>query len=323
MRMPARRRGHHRRRRRQNVLGPPRRPARRRAGRRLGPAQHRLARRRRPAQPHCSRRGPTPSSASPTPTAGTWSTDERFPAEKVHVIYNGVDCRALRPARRDSAIRAEAGHRRRRPGRRHPRRAAARKEPRAVPRTAPSEFSPQLPAAQFIVVGDGPKRARARVARRPARHRRRRSLPRLAQRRARTARRVRPGRASPRTTKPAPFRSSKPSASGVPVVAVDVGSVRETVVDGETGRLFPAGDLDAYAAARARSAPRRRQRRRHGRRGPPTVVDRWSLDAMVRGYEQLIEGIYAAKSPLGRLRSRDASAFASRDRPAIAPLCSG
>jgi glycosyltransferase involved in cell wall biosynthesis len=38
-------------------------------------------------------------------------------------------------------------------------------------------------------------------------------------------------------------------ASGRPVVAIDAGGARETVVDGETGLLVPDGDLDALADA--------------------------------------------------------------------------
>lgn len=37
--------------------------------------------------------------------------------------------------------------------------------------------------------------------------------------------------------------------AGTPVVATDVGSVREAVIDGETGRLVPSGDQDALVAA--------------------------------------------------------------------------
>jgi glycosyltransferase involved in cell wall biosynthesis len=38
-------------------------------------------------------------------------------------------------------------------------------------------------------------------------------------------------------------------AAGIPVVASDAGGTRETVVDGETGILVPAGDEDAFAEA--------------------------------------------------------------------------
>jgi glycosyltransferase involved in cell wall biosynthesis len=84
-------------------------------------------------------------------------------------------------------------------------------------------------------------------------------------------------------------------ACGVPVVASDVGSVRETVVDGETGRLFPAGDQAAFVDATVALLQSPAERRRLGAEGRRRVVARWSLDAMVRGYEQLIEQIYAKK----------------------------
>jgi glycosyltransferase involved in cell wall biosynthesis len=38
-------------------------------------------------------------------------------------------------------------------------------------------------------------------------------------------------------------------AAGVPVVATSVGGIRETVVDGETGWIVPAGDAAALAEA--------------------------------------------------------------------------
>ena len=40
-------------------------------------------------------------------------------------------------------------------------------------------------------------------------------------------------------------------AAGRPVVGVDAGGVRETVVDGETGALVPEDDVDAMAEALA------------------------------------------------------------------------
>src|SRR5262249_34934980 len=82
---------------------------------------------------------------------------------------------------------------------------------------------------------------------------------------------------------------------GCPVVASDVGSVRETVMDGETGRVFAAGDVDAYSAAAIELLRNADLRRQLGAAGRNLVVERWSLDAMVRGYEQLIEGVYRAK----------------------------
>ena len=85
-------------------------------------------------------------------------------------------------------------------------------------------------------------------------------------------------------------------SAGVPVVASNVGSVRETVAEGETGRLFPAGDLDAFVAAVVGLLDDGAARARFGAEGRRRVAQRWSLQAMVRGYEQLIETILAEKT---------------------------
>jgi glycosyltransferase involved in cell wall biosynthesis len=85
-------------------------------------------------------------------------------------------------------------------------------------------------------------------------------------------------------------------AAGRPVVASDVGSVRESVVDGETGRLFPAGDVEAYATLAVELLNNPAAARRMGAEGRRRVVAHGSLEAMVRGYERLIEDLYVARS---------------------------
>jgi glycosyltransferase involved in cell wall biosynthesis len=45
-------------------------------------------------------------------------------------------------------------------------------------------------------------------------------------------------------------------AAGIPVVATDVGGVRDVVIDGIDGELIPSGDVEAFAAALARVASR-------------------------------------------------------------------
>ncbi|MDC0934732.1 glycosyltransferase [Pirellulales bacterium] len=85
-------------------------------------------------------------------------------------------------------------------------------------------------------------------------------------------------------------------SSGCPVVASNVGSVSETVVPDETGLLFPKGDVAAYAAAVEQLLASPETCRRLGAEGRRRVVEHWSLEAMTRGYEMLIDEVYAEKT---------------------------
>jgi glycosyltransferase involved in cell wall biosynthesis len=83
-------------------------------------------------------------------------------------------------------------------------------------------------------------------------------------------------------------------AIGTPVVATDVGGSGELVRNGQTGRLVPAGDAAALAAAIADSLADPAGARAMARRGQAVVRAEHSLDAaMVRTtavYEQLLQG---------------------------------
>ena len=219
--------------------------------------------------------------------------NERFPAEKVNTIYNGVDCDRFKP-QDASAVRRELGIAAAapvvgilaalRPEKNHELFLAGAKEIRQT-----------VPAAQFIVVGDGPKRAEleqlsSELGIADAVHfvGSRSDVPALL-----AACDV---VALTSHNEASPVSILEGLACGVPVVASNVGSVRETVVDGETGRLFPAGDLAAFVAATVDLLNSPADRERMGAEGRRRVEGRWSLEAMVRGYEQLIERIYAAKT---------------------------
>jgi glycosyltransferase involved in cell wall biosynthesis len=72
-------------------------------------------------------------------------------------------------------------------------------------------------------------------------------------------------------------------AVGTPVVATDVGGSGELVREGQTGRLVPAGDAAALAAAIAVSLSDRAGARAMAQRGQVLVRERHSLDAaMIR-----------------------------------------
>jgi glycosyltransferase involved in cell wall biosynthesis len=75
--------------------------------------------------------------------------------------------------------------------------------------------------------------------------------------------------------------------AALPVIASDVGSVREAVVDGETGFLVPPEDPPALAQAILRLAEDGDLRRRLGEVGRSRALRDFSLDAMARAYEKL------------------------------------
>lgn len=78
-------------------------------------------------------------------------------------------------------------------------------------------------------------------------------------------------------------------ATGLPVIATDVGGSGELVNSGVTGELVPAGDVDALADRIAGLASQPRKARTMGAAGRKAVEQRFSLAAMVRQYEDLYD----------------------------------
>jgi sugar transferase (PEP-CTERM/EpsH1 system associated) len=74
-------------------------------------------------------------------------------------------------------------------------------------------------------------------------------------------------------------------ACAVPVVASRVGGTPEVVRHGETGLLYEAEDDAAAAAALAEYVRSPALRSAHGRRARELVVERHSIESMMRGYE--------------------------------------
>jgi glycosyltransferase involved in cell wall biosynthesis len=73
------------------------------------------------------------------------------------------------------------------------------------------------------------------------------------------------------------------------VVATDVGSVAEAVIDGETGLLVPSEDSHALAAALRRGLADAGLRRRLGEQGRQLVLGRFTADHMTRGFAALYD----------------------------------
>jgi len=82
-------------------------------------------------------------------------------------------------------------------------------------------------------------------------------------------------------------------SAGLPVVASEVGSVPEAVLDGETGLLVPAGDAAALAGAMGRLLDDPDLRRRMGERGQELARERFSAARMARDYERLYARVLA------------------------------
>jgi sugar transferase (PEP-CTERM/EpsH1 system associated) len=83
-------------------------------------------------------------------------------------------------------------------------------------------------------------------------------------------------------------------ATGLPVLATNVGGNPELVQAGVTGDLVPAGDEQAMADGLARMAGDRQRSRAQGRAARTEVERRFSLDAMVASYGALYDRLLSS-----------------------------
>jgi glycosyltransferase involved in cell wall biosynthesis len=218
---------------------------------------------------------------------------EGFPAEKVRVIPNGVDVNRFHPLRDVGALRQEL----------------------ALPHSAPvagivaalrpeknhelflraaARVRARIPAAQFLIIGDGPTRDGLDLL----------------------ATELKLGDAvrflGTRTDIPEllaaldvfvltskieanPVSILEAMASGKPVIAPRVGSIGDSVVDGQTGFLTDPNDELQVAERLAELFTDTERARRMGEAGRAAVVTRWSLERMVEGYQNLIAEVYSSK----------------------------
>ena len=92
-------------------------------------------------------------------------------------------------------------------------------------------------------------------------------------------------------------------ASGVPVVATDVGGNPELVAEGETGALVPRSDPDALARALLDQVRQPAVRLAQGRRALQVIQERFGLPVMVARYASIYRDMLAARGgqvPRGR-----------------------
>ena len=103
---------------------------------------------------------------------------------------------------------------------------------------------------------------------------------------------------------------------GVPVVATDVGSVAESVRDGETGFLAPAGDEVSLATRVQDLLLEPLHAQTLGDAGRRHVVEHASIDVMVGGYESLLENLYRLKTGKALAPKPAEASAAARSEPA-------
>jgi glycosyltransferase involved in cell wall biosynthesis len=77
-------------------------------------------------------------------------------------------------------------------------------------------------------------------------------------------------------------------ASGVPVVASDLGGAREVVLDGETGYVVPPGDRDALAGALVKMSADPASARKLGMNGRQLVRNSFDRETMISAYDALL-----------------------------------
>ena len=85
--------------------------------------------------------------------------------------------------------------------------------------------------------------------------------------------------------------------AGLPVVASDVGGCRESVLDGETGRIVPKGDGEALAGVLRELLGDGELRERLGRRGFEVYRDRFSFERMYQAYLDLYRSVFSEACP--------------------------
>ena len=78
-------------------------------------------------------------------------------------------------------------------------------------------------------------------------------------------------------------------AASLPVVATDVGGLKEIVSDGETGYLVESGNAAVLADKVSTLLTDKNLRKRMGNKGRKVALDRFSLESMIDNYQNLYE----------------------------------
>ena len=104
--------------------------------------------------------------------------------------------------------------------------------------------------------------------------------------------------AVPSVTEPFGLVSIEAMACGRPVLASAVGGLTEIVDEGTTGRLVPAGDPAALAAALEQMLADRQGLAAMGSEGRRRYLAEYSQDAMTRRWEGAYEALLRRRGPI-------------------------
>lgn len=231
------------------------------------------------------------------PHAEYLTEQEKFPVERVFTIPNGVDINRFCPNHAERAwLRSELGIAGEaqvvgivaalRPEKNH---AQFIKAARDVLR--------HYPNTHFVIVGEGSERQSIEADLADCRHRSRFHL--LGNRS--DTERILAGLdlfCLTSRNEANPVSILEALSCCVPVVAPDVGSISQTVINGTTGILTKPLRWEETAAAMTSVLQDPARAARLGRAGRVLVRDYWSLQNMVQGYETLLTDIYNVKAEL-------------------------
>jgi len=229
---------------------------------------------------------------------------ERFPAERVHWIPNGVDTVKFQPAPRNDKLREELCL----PPRKKIVGLVAQLRPEKnhelFLETAALVLRTE-PQTQFVLVGHGPRRddlealaARLGIAKNIHFLGARRDVPELL--------RLFDVFCLTSKIEANPVSILEAQASGVPVVATRVGSIPQTVISGETGYLAESGNASELSTHLLRFLQDESHRQQVGAQARANVIQHWSLERMVAGYQDLIERLYdQARGEEGNIGGKD------------------
>lgn len=219
---------------------------------------------------------------------------EQFPAEKVHVIPNGVDVARFTPGDRCPSLLRELGLPCGGPVAGIVARLDKVKNHEMFLRVA-ARVRHRVADAHFLIVGDGPQRSHLETL---AGEMNLDGCVRFLGERADIPELLRVMDVFALTShiEANPVSILEAFSTRVPVIATRVGSVAETVLDGRSGYLIKPGDESSMANRIAELLNSRNRARQMGAAGREHVVRNWSLEQMVSKYEELILSLYEQKT---------------------------